>query len=164
MQDFHGLCIKKILYVAVLSVTCFASGCLLPPASDSGPTPTPAPPTPTPTPPEDAKIVAIANSLSDARKEDCVKMYGVFTAFSKYVENGHKGIETTKQMLDVWKETLNNLGWNNEQYPKFTDAVESELKSRGLEDPKPMSEAKTSVVEAFELIAAGCKHAALNAE
>ena len=160
MQNFCGLCVKKILCVVVLSTVCFTSGCLLP--SDPGPTPTPAPPIPTP--PEDTKIVAIANSLSDANREDCVKMYGMFTAFSKYVKNGHKGIETTKQMLDVWKEALNNFGWDNEQYPKFTDAVESELKNSGLEDPKPMSEAKTSVVEAFELIAAGCKHAASNAQ
>jgi len=150
MQNFYKF--QKILCVIVLLTTC---GCLYPSASNSEPSePTPAP---------DSKVLAIADSLSDAEKEDCVKMYGVFTAFSRYVEDGHRGIDNTKQMLDLWKKTLDNLGWDKEKYLKFTDAVEAELKSRGLEDSKPMSEAKSTVVEAFELIASGCKHAAINA-
>ena len=157
MQNFHKSHMKyeRILYMVILLGACSICGCLFPSASnESGP----------PTPPEDAKVIAIADSLSDASKEDCIKIYGIFTAFSQYVKDGHKGVDNTKQMLDLWKNSLDNLGWDKEKYSKFTDAVEVELKSRGLEDPKPMSEAKSTVVEAFELIANGCKHAAINAD
>lgn len=149
---------EKFLCMIILLGACSVSGCLFPSApNDDDPTPAP-PPTP------ETKVIAIADSLSGAKKEDCVKMYGIFTAFSQYVKDGHKGVNNTKQMFDLWKNTLDNLGWDKEKYSKFTDAVEAELKSRGLEDPKPMSEVKSSVVEAFELIANGCKHAAINAD
>ena len=119
MQNFYKF--QKILCIIVLLTTC---GCLYPSASNSEPS--------GPTPPPDSKVLAIANSLSNAEREDCVKMYGVFTAFSRYIEDGHRGIDNTKQMLDLWKKTLDNLGWDKEKYLKQYLTLAKHYKSKQI--------------------------------
>ena len=108
---------------------------------------------------EEAKL--IASALLSASKDDCILLYGAFTAFSTYIENGHRDIDTTPKLFQVWRKMLENLGWEKEKYATFTDAVENILKGKGFEDPKKMSDVKNDVIDVFNKIAEGCKTAAL---
>ena len=103
----------------------------------------------------------IASALLSASKDDCVLLYGAFTAFSTYVENGHRDIDDTPKLFQVWRKMLENLGWEKEKYVAFTDTVEGILKDKGFEDPKKVSDVKDDIIDAFNKIAEGCKMAAL---
>jgi hypothetical protein len=108
---------------------------------------------------EEAKL--IASTLLSASKDDCILLYGAFTAFSTYIENGHRDIDTTPKLFQVWQKMLENLNWEKEKYAVFTDAVENILKGKGFEDPKKISDVKNDVIDVFNKIAEGCKIAAL---
>lgn len=121
-----------------------------------GPTPTPGP-TPIPTP-DTATRRAVADSLSDVPKDECVKLYGVFTALSDYVRDGSPDVQSTGQMLQLTQRTLANLAWAKGRYPRLAETVKTELNTR-FKQPKPMDGARAEVVAAFTEIAAGCRDA-----
>lgn len=125
-----------------------------------GATPTPSP-TPGPVVPDSALRRSVADSLTDVPREECVKLYGVFTALESYVQQGAKGVESTGQLLQLTTRTLANLDWSKGKYPKLSDTVRNGLNER-FKDPKPMDElTRGRVAGTFSEIAAGCRDGAM---
>lgn len=137
---------------------CLAIGCVdIKPHGGSAPTPGP---TPGPVVPDTALRRAVADSLADVPREECVKLYGVFTALANYVNAKGKGVDSTSQLLQLTTGTLDNLEWPKGKYPKLAEVVKTELNAR-FKTPKPMDEARAEVVSTFREIAEGCMDGAM---
>lgn len=144
------------LAVAALLV----AGCLE--VTPVGPVP-PVPPGPNPNPPAPSPDTplrrSVADSLSDVPKEDCVKLYGVFTAVAAFVNDGAAGVESTGQLLQLTQRTLDNLSWAKGKYPRLAETVRTALNER-FKVPRKITDAKHEVAATFGEIAAGCRDAA----
>lgn len=145
---------------SILALLCvLAIGCVDVKSKGGGSSPTPGP-TPGPVVPDTALRRSVADSLTDVPREECVKLYGVFTALAQYVEGGSKGVESTGQLLQLTTKTLDNLSWAKGKYPRLAEVVKTGLNEK-FRTPKPMADARADVVATFREIAAGCQDGAM---
>lgn len=144
---------------AALCATLLA-GCIEVRPNGTVPGPVPGP-SPGPTPVPDTQLRRnTAAALAEVPRDECIKLYGVFTALAGYVESGGAGVESTGQVLQLTGKTLDNLAWAKGRYPRFRDAIGAELNLR-FKIPKPIAEVRGDVVTTFREIAAGCRDAAV---
>lgn len=147
---------------SLLALACCVAliGCVEFKPKGGSPTPKPGPgPAPVPVP-DTALRRAVADSLADVPREECVKLYGVFTALAAYVEGGSKGVESTGQLLQLTTKTLDNLSWAKGKYPRLAEVVKNGLNEK-FKTPRPMADARAEVVATFREIAAGCQDGAM---
>lgn len=140
-------------------ICCLAIGCVDIKPKGGGSVPTPGP-TPGPVVPDTALRRSVADSLTDVPRDECVKLYGVFTALAAYVEQGAKGIDSTGQLLQLTTRTLDNLSWSKGKYPKLAEVVKVGLNEK-FKTPKPLADVRADVVATFREIAAGCQDGAM---
>ena len=106
----------------------------------------------------DVRLLA-AVAVADAGPGELAQLYGLFSGLADYLAVGHPGCDTTPQLLEVWARALVISGWKREAFPKLTDLVEAELKSRGFSDPQPLGPRAPELVDLFRCLAGGVKDA-----
>lgn len=92
----------------------------------------------------------IVDSLKDATKEDCEKIYKIFAGASMYVDNSSK-LTKFSEVIKLIADVESDYKWQTETYSKLTDIVESDLQARLYEDDKELDDkVKKEVVAIFK--------------
>lgn len=144
-----------------LAVMLAVAGCVEVTPIGPGPNPLPPGPGPAPLPTPDTPLRrAVAESLADVPRDECIKLYGAFTALADYVQAGSKGVDSTGQLLQLTTKTLDNLDWAKGKYQRLSDVVRSGLNER-FKVPRKIDEVRADVAGTFREIAAGCRDAAV---
>lgn len=145
-----------------LSLAALVAGCIevSPNGGGSSPSPQPGPGPVVPVPDTQLRR-SVAAALAEVPRDECVKLFGLFTALASYVESGSPGVDSTGQLLQLTGKTLDNLAWAKGRYPRFREVIGAELNLR-FKIPKQIADVRGEVVSTFREIAAGCRDAALS--
>lgn len=146
-----GPTMRKLLAVLAL---CALPGCLIP--FDSVKIPASAPAVSVNDP--DGIIPKVKDALKNNSKDDVLRAYKIIDGFTLYVKNYNDLPTTTDKLFAKFGEVEDGYGYKT-SVSSLNSIIETDLKSLGLDDPKPLAEAKSKIIERFTLYSLGLEQA-----
>ena len=82
----------------------------------------------------------IADSLKEAPKEDCEKIYTFFSGLSSYLQKTDSNYSTDEVLNRILLNVQQDYGWNRERYPSFTTVISDDIVKLKLDIPHKLND------------------------